>query len=127
VFGKIKEVNMKKLIILSLMLSSCGAMGIGKNKKVDIYNNSESEITARGDYGVFKIEPKGSATVRSETNIAIVSSDKKCDSQEVPTQTNTTAIILDIFPGFLLLYVPLVIDAVTEGYKTLPSDYTYDC
>jgi hypothetical protein len=118
---------MKKLIALCFLLSACGAIGIGKNTGVTVYNNSESEITARGNLGNFKIQPGDYAMIQSESEIQLHNANKKCAPQVIPTKFNTVAVVLDIVPGFVFGIIPLLVDLVAEGHKTLPSTFSYDC
>ena len=40
---------------------------------------------------------------------------------------NTAALVLDIFPGLILMEIPFVIDAVSGSFDRMPEAYAYIC
>ena len=109
------------------MFSACGTMGIGSNKIVNINNNSDNQITATGEMGTIKIEPKTSKSVESKNDIILNSSNKRCNSPIIQRKPNSVAIILDVFPGLILGIIPILADAVTDNLYKLPAYYNYEC
>ena len=115
------------LLIALFSLSACGAMGVGSNKYVTIHNNSDDTITATGEMGIIKIAPKTSATVGSEDDVVLNSSNKNCNAPIIQRTSNGSAIFLDIIPGALLGIIPIVVDGLTGNLYKLPTNYNYEC
>ena len=119
---------MKKLILLStILLVSCGTIGIGSNHMVNVYNGSDDVITATGDMGAIKIQPETTYSLKSSQDIMLNSGNKKCNSLTIQRQPNTPAIILDVIPGIIFGIIPILVDAVSGNLYKMPSTYTYQC
>lgn len=120
---------MKKLfVVLSLVsLAGCGAMGIGGNNNIIVYNNSDTVLSATGDMGILKIQPNSSKIINTKNSFQLSSPKKECNAPTVSSKLNTAAMVLDIVPGFFFGVIPIVVDAVTGNLNTMPSAYTYDC
>lgn len=120
--------NIKNIATLScLLLSACGTIGIGSNDVVDIYNHSNDTIHVSGSSGIAKIRPNTSVKIPSKGNLQINSTNNMCNSAIVETETNGVAIALDIIPGLTFGFIPLLIDAITGSFSTMPDSYTYQC
>ena len=120
---------MKKVFILflSVLLVSCGTMGIGSNHNVNIHNDSDDFIIATGTSGSVKIAPNTAREIESFDNITLKSNDENCDVLVVSRRANTAAIVLDVFPGFFIGIIPILIDAVSNNLYKMPSNYYYQC
>ena len=120
---------MKKLFVLFLLvvLSACGTIGIGSNHQSTVYNNSENTINVKSDTGVYKIKPESSMTVSSANDITITSTKKMCAESTVARTPNTAAMILDVFPGFIIGIVPILVDAISNNLYKMPDSYSYSC
>ena len=120
---------MRKLAILCSVgvLASCGAICVGSNHETNIYNNSDEMITVSADSGIYKIKPEQSMKIYSANEMTITSKNTDCPSPTVPRNLNTGAVVLDVFPGFLLGIIPVFIDAVTNNLYKMPESYSYSC
>ena len=121
---------MKKIIglIFAFVLASCGTIGIGSNHNTNIYNNSDNVINVKADSGVYKIKPDSSMEITSSNDMTITSSKKSCSEKTVVRTANTAAMVLDVFPGFLIGALPLLlIDAVSNNLYRMPETYSYSC
>ena len=121
---------MQKIIALftSLLLVSCGTIGIGKNHQTIIYNNSSDTITASATSGIYKIKPEASLTVYSTDEIGIKSNNTKCQEPNITSNPNGAAIFLDIIPGCMLFgIIPIFVDAITNNLYHMPESYYYTC
>lgn len=120
---------MKKVLVLFLGFSlvSCGTVGIGSNHNVNIHNDSKDIIIATGTAGSVKIAPNTVREIESFDNITLKSHDKNCNILVVSRRPNTAAIILDVFPGFLIGIVPILVDAISNNLYKMPSNYYYQC
>ena len=121
---------MKKIIglMFAFVLASCGTIGIGSNHNTNIYNNSDSVINVKADSGVYKIKPDSSMEITSANDMTITSSKKSCSEKTVVRVPNTPAMVLDVFPGFLIGALPLLlIDAVSNNLYRMPESYSYSC
>lgn len=119
---------MKQLILgLALILTGCGAIGIGSNHDVTIRNNSNDMIFATGDMGRVKIRPDASLTIRSRDTIQLLSENPSCDILTVQRRLNSPAFFLDVFPGFILGIAPITVDALSGNLYRMPDEFIYDC
>lgn len=119
---------MKKLILLTtILLVSCGTIGIGSNHMVNVYNGSDDVITATGEMGAIKIQPQTTSALKSSQDVMLNSSNKKCNSLAIQREPNTPAMILDIIPGIIFGIIPILVDAVSGNLYKMPSNYTYQC
>lgn len=120
---------MKKVITLFcvLVLCGCGAMGIGSNHRTMVYNNSKNVITVTSEGGTQKIKPDSSANIYATEQISIQNKNSACPQVLVERKVNTAALILDIFPGWLLGILPVLVDAVTDNLYRMPEAYSYTC
>ncbi|MBR1544733.1 MAG: hypothetical protein IJ638_02210, partial [Alphaproteobacteria bacterium] len=92
-------------------------------------NNSDNEIKVQG-FGITKIPAQSSVIIpTNETvkNLFISSNDMQCLPFNVEKETNSTALVLDIFPGVIFGVIPLLVDAVSENLTTYPSSFVYTC
>lgn len=112
------------MIIISL--TSCGKILYPSNKDIVITNKSNETITTKGDMGTIKINPGSDAKITTNKPIEI-SAEKKCAPKTIDTQTNTAAMVLDIFPGYLLLFIPIWIDSSSGNLYEIPETYNYEC
>jgi hypothetical protein len=118
----------KSLLILSFIgLAACGAIGIGSNDSVNVYNSSDDFIIVQGDRGMSRVAPNSSALVSGKSYMQINSKNPNCNSASIPKEANAAAILLDIIPGLLLGIIPIVVDAATGNLSTMPANYTYAC
>ena len=121
---------MKKIIglIFAFVLASCWTIGIGSKHNTNIYNNSDNVINVKADSGVYKIKPDSSMEITSSNDMTITSSKKSCSEKTVVRTPNTAAMVLDVFPGFLIGALPLLlIDAVSNNLYRMPETYSYSC
>ncbi len=120
---------MKNLLCLAvcIVLTACGAIGIGSNHNTMVYNNSTDVITVSADSGIYKIKPDSALNIYSAEDITINSADKNCSQTNIVRQLNTPAVILDVFPGFFLGIIPILVDAVSNNLYKMPSTYSYSC
>ncbi len=114
-------------IITLFSLTACGAMGFGKNNTINIYNNSDEEISINA-YGGMKVQPKSSTIVQGHKNLLISSKNNQCFPLNIEKETNSQAVILDIIPGVLLGgIIPIIVDAATDNLTTYPESIIYNC
>ena len=114
-------------IIALFSLTACGAMGFGKNNTINIYNNSDEEISINA-YGGMKVQPKSSTIVQGHKNLLISSKNKQCFPLNVEKETNSQAVILDIIPGVILGgIIPIIVDFATDNLTTYPESIIYNC
>ncbi len=120
---------MKKiyLLVLPLLLASCGAIGIGSNHKTMIYNNSNNTISVTADSGTYKIKPDENMQIYSREEISISNKNTMCPQAIVTRELNSGAVFLDIIPGFVFGIVPIFVDAVTNNLYRMPESYSYSC
>jgi len=120
---------MKKICLLglSLLLASCGAIGIGSNHKTTIYNNSNNMINVTADSGMYKIKPSENMQIYSKEEISISNKNSGCPQVNVTREVNSGAVLLDIVPGFIFGIVPIFVDAVTNNIYRMPEVYSYSC
>lgn len=120
---------MKKLLNLMIIfsLAGCGAMGIGSNHETNIFNNSKDTITVTSSSGIYKISSNKNLLVYSDNNLSISNPRSNCPQVNLNNKPNTTAIILDVFPGFMFGIIPIFVDAVTDNLYKMPSSYAYNC
>ena len=121
---------MKNFILVSalMLLAACGTIGIGSNQTVNIHNDSDEVLTASGSMGIIRIQPNESQTVRTNESITLRTKNKNCDWPTIPRQANTPAIVLNIFPGFILGgIIPTLVDAITGNLFRMPEDFTFEC
>ena len=120
---------MKKLFILcaTLLLVSCGTIGIGSNHKTNVYNNSNNVISVKSDSGVYKIKPEESMIVSSANDISITSKNKSCPESMIVRTPNVPALLLDVVPGFFFGIIPILVDAISNNLYKMPESYSYSC
>ncbi len=120
---------MKKLFVLSILflLVACGAIGIGSNHETMVYNNSNDIITVSADSGVYKIKPEDNLLIYSNNDLTIKNLNSDCQEKKVLQKLNTGAVILDVFPGFILGIIPILVDAVSNNIYKMPKAYSYSC
>ncbi len=120
---------MKKffLLLFVLILSACGAMGIGSNHKTMIHNESGDTIIVTSDSGTYKVKPNNNINIYSKEHIAIQNNNKDCSQVNVESELNSGAVFLDIVPGILLGIIPIFVDAVTNNLYRMPETYSYNC
>ena len=115
-------------VLLTLpFLASCGAIGIGRNDTVRVYNSSKDIITVQGDRGTSKIVPNSSSMVSGNNYMQINSVNPNCNSTSIPKETNSAALVLDIIPGLFFGIIPIVVDAATGNLMKMPESFTYSC
>lgn len=120
---------MKKYSILfcCIFLASCGAIGIGRNHRTNIYNNSNDVISVTADSGTYKIKPDQNMQIYSKEEISIHNKNSKCPQVNINQEVNSGAVILDIIPGVLLGIIPLFVDAISNNIYRMPEAYSYSC
>jgi len=121
--------EMKKILVLCglLVLSACGAMGIGSNHETTVYNNSNDVISVTSDSGMYKIKPEHSMNIYSKEKIFIQNKNSQCPQVDVVREVNSGAVFLDIIPGILFGIIPVFVDAVTNNLYRMPEAYSYSC
>lgn len=110
-----------------LVLSVCGAMGIGSNHETMVYNNSNDVISVTSDSGMYKIKPEHSMNIYSKEKIFIQNKNSQCPQVDVVREVNSGAVFLDIIPGILFGIIPVFVDAVTNNLYRMPEAYSYSC
>ena len=119
---------MKKIfVLLSVLLSAFGAIGIGSNHKTMVYNNSDDLITVSSDSGIYRLEPNSNINIYSQERISIQNKNKNCAQVNIERELNSGAVILDIMPGIVFGIVPIFVDAVTNNLYRMPDAYSYSC
>lgn len=121
---------MKKFVILlmSIVLSACGTIGIGSNHETRLYNNSDDIITVSADSGVYKIKPDQDMVIYSNNDLTVKSANLNCPETNVIRQLNSAAVILDVFPiGWMFGLLPIFVDAVSNNMYKMPRTYSYSC
>lgn len=120
---------MKKILMLCsvLLLTACGAIGIGSNHKTMLYNNSSDVINVTADSGIYKVNPDESLQIYSKEQISIANKNSKCPQVNVERELNSGAVFLDIIPGIFFGIVPIFVDAVTNNLYKMPETYSYNC
>ena len=118
---------MKKICVLlvSVLLASCGTMGIGSNHNTNIYNNSKNTISVKSDSGIYNIKPESNMVINSANDITITSKNKACLESTVARTPNVPAMLLDGLIFFTI--VPILVDAVSNNLYRMPEMYSYSC
>ena len=114
-------------LMLTVLLSACGTIGIGSNHETLVHNQSADIISVSSDNGIFKIKPDEKMSVRAGNGIAVQSPNDNCPQPIIARRPNSAAIFFDIFPGIILGIVPIAIDAMTNNLYKMPKQYTYAC
>ncbi len=121
---------MKTIFTLMLpltLLTACGTLITGANDKVEITNNSAYTLTATGSMGTIKVPAQSTKTIKNDGDITLTSAGAECNHPVIQTELNTSAVILDIFPGIFFGVIPILIDALAGNITELPYDYEYTC
>jgi hypothetical protein len=114
---------MKKTLIASLLLlSACGSMGIGQSKHTNVINNSQYAVNVSN--GAI-IQPHGSGIAGKEATLT--GKGEGCATYKIETETNVSAVVLDIFPGLFFGIIPIVVDALTGNLTRAPETSIYNC
>ena len=78
-------------------------------------------------YLITQISSNKNLVVYSDNNLSISNPRSNCPQVNINNKPNTTAIILDVFPGFMFGIIPIFVDAVTDNLYKMPSSYAYNC
>ncbi len=123
-------IKMKTILTYMLplaLLSGCGTLITGSNDEVEITNNSAYMLTATGSMGTIKVPSQSVKTIKNDGDITLTSAGADCNHPVIQTELNTSAVILDIFPGFIFGVLPILVDAVAGNITELPYEYKYTC
>lgn len=114
-------------LVLIIGLAGCGTMGVGRHGPTNVNNNSKNTITVSGNTGTYKIKPMENMQIASTTDMTVVSANPKCHTVNIVREPNTSALLLDIFPGLFLGIVPILVDAISNSLYQMPETFSYSC